>query len=177
MSLRQRIVLTLAGITLLLALPAAYALVALDDLHTIIHTFRTRDAQALLSLGRLQSWVTAVSDAQVRYAALGEDPRAMELRARVDSASSEVARALEGLTKSYGAATRPAARHWQGLRAAIAEEHRLRAAGDARADSVQRGCCRGLRPDGRPAHADRGGHPGARRGRRAAGGAGGAERR
>jgi signal transduction histidine kinase len=139
MSLRKRIVLTLVGISVLLAIPAAYGLVALNDLHGIIHTFRTRDAQALLSLGRLQTSVTAVSDAQVRYAALGEDPRAVELRQRVDSTSSEVARALEDLTTTYPAATRPAARHWQGLRASIAEEHRLRAAGDALADSVQQG--------------------------------------
>jgi signal transduction histidine kinase len=137
MSLRQRIVLTLAGITLLLALPAAYALLGLDDLHKIIHTFRTRDAQALLSLGRLQSSVATVADAQVRYVALGDDPRGMELRSRVDSTSAEVARALEELTESYGAATRPAARHWQVLRATIAEERRLRAAGNPRADTLQ----------------------------------------
>ena len=88
MSLRKRIVLTLVGITVILAIPAAYGLIALNQLHELVRTFRTRDAQALLSLGRLQSSVAAVSDAQVRYAALGEDPRAMELRARVDSTSA-----------------------------------------------------------------------------------------
>ena len=138
MSLRQRIVLTLAGITLLMSVPAAYGLLALRDLQRIAHTFQARDAEALLSLGRLQKSVTAVSDAQLRYAALGEDVRAGQLRARVDSTSLDVARSLNQLLGGgYAQATRPALRHWEALRGQIAVEHRLRAARDPAADSVQ----------------------------------------
>jgi signal transduction histidine kinase len=138
MSLRQRIVLTLVGITLVLAVPAVYGLSALAAVRGIVHDFHVRDAEALLALGRLQQSVTAVSDAQVRYAALGDDPRAAQLRARVDSTSGVVARSLRELTeRGYGQPAERAVEHWNGLRATIAAEHRLRDEGDARADSLQ----------------------------------------
>jgi signal transduction histidine kinase len=138
MKLRQRIVLTLVGITIVLAIPAAYGLFALRNLHEIAHTFRVRDAEALLSLGRLQQSVTAVSDAQVRYAALGADPRAGQLRARVDSGSAVVAQSLNALVaKGYTAPTRTAIAHWERLRGTIGEERRLRGAGDPMADTLQ----------------------------------------
>jgi signal transduction histidine kinase len=138
MSLRQRIVLTLVGIALVLVVPSAYGLFALSALRGIVHDFHVRDAEALLSLGRLQQSVTAVSDAQVRYAALGDDPRAGVLRARVDSTSQVVARSLgELIDRGYGGPAERAVEHWNGLGEAIAAEHRLRAEGDARADSLQ----------------------------------------
>lgn len=138
MSLRQRIVLTLAGIALVLVIPSVYGLSALWTLREIVHDFRVRDAEALLSLGRLQQSVTAVSDAQVRYAALGDDPRAEVLRARVDSTSQVVARSLSELQqRGYGGPAQRAAEHWQDLREAIAAEHRLRALGEPRADTIQ----------------------------------------
>jgi signal transduction histidine kinase len=138
MSLRQRIVLTLVGIALVLAVPSVYGLFALSALREIVEDFHVRDAEALLSLGRLQQSVTAVGDAQVRYAALGDDPRGELLRARVDSTSQVVARSLDELAeRGYGGPAERAAEHWSALREAIAAEHRLRAAGDARADSLQ----------------------------------------
>jgi signal transduction histidine kinase len=138
MSLRQRIVLTLVGIAFVLVIPSVYSLVALGGLRTILRDFHARDAEALLSLGRLQQSVTAAQDAQVRYAALGDDPRAEQLRARVDSTSRVVARSLEELIqRGYTRSTAPAVEHWAALRGAIAAEHRLREAGDARADSLQ----------------------------------------
>jgi signal transduction histidine kinase len=138
MSLRQRIVLTLVGIALVLVIPAVYGLFALSGLRGIVHDFHVRDAEALLSLGRLQQSVTAASDAQVRYAALGDDPRAAELRARVDSTARVVARSLGELTeRGYAAPAEAAVEHWADLREAIAAEHRLREAGDPRADSLQ----------------------------------------
>jgi signal transduction histidine kinase len=138
MKLRQRIVLTLVGITVVLAIPAAYGLKALEDLHQIAHTFRVRDAEALLSLGRLQQSVTSVADAQVRYAALGDDPRAGQLRARVDSGSAVVSQSLADLLrKGYTAPTQQAMAHWEQLRGTIAQERRLRAAGDPAADTLQ----------------------------------------
>ena len=138
MSLRKRIILTLVGIALVLVVPSAYGLFALTALRGIVHDFRVRDAEALLSLGRLQQSATAVADAQVRYAALGDDPRAAVLRARVDSTSQVVARSLEELAqRGYGRSAQPAMEHWSSLREAIAAEHRLRETGDPRADSLQ----------------------------------------
>jgi signal transduction histidine kinase len=138
MSLRQRIVLTLSGIALVLVIPSVYGLYTLSQLRGLVHDFRVRDAEALLSLGRLQQAVTATSDAQVRYAALGEDPRATALRSRVDSTSEVVARSLDELAeRGYGSAATRAADHWNDLREAIAAEHRLRTENDPRADSLQ----------------------------------------
>jgi signal transduction histidine kinase len=138
MGLRQRIVLTLAVMALVLTIPSLYSLLALSQLRTIVHDFRVRDAEALLSLGRLQQAVTATNDAQVRYAALGADPRAAVLRARVDSTAGVVARSLAELAqRGYGTAADSAAEHWNDLGSAIEAEHELRAEGDARADSLQ----------------------------------------
>ncbi len=64
MSLRQRIVLTLIAITVILAVPAAYGLVSLNELRAITHTLRTRNAEGSEAFGRLQ---TALSETE-RYA-------------------------------------------------------------------------------------------------------------
>ncbi|HEX6373796.1 MAG TPA: HAMP domain-containing sensor histidine kinase [Longimicrobium sp.] len=113
MSLRQRIVLTLVGISVLLAIPAAYGLLALNSLHEIAHTFQARDAEALLALGRMQQSVERVDDAQLRYSALiaiGSPGDTTILRIRGDSAGNQVTEALarldrEGYSRSTGRAT------------------------------------------------------------------------
>jgi signal transduction histidine kinase len=141
MSLRQRIVLTLVGITVLLAIPAAYGLLALNGLHTIIHRMDEQGVDATAALGDLRNDLEAISDAQLRYAAIypvgavdpdAPPPDTMGARLRVDSLAREVRRGM-ALLKSdtaYAAATAPSEQLWAQVTAAIEAERRALASRD-----------------------------------------------
>ncbi|HEX2078804.1 MAG TPA: HAMP domain-containing sensor histidine kinase [Longimicrobium sp.] len=133
MSLRKRIVLTLVGITVILAIPAAYGLVALNQLHQIAHTFQARDAEALLALGRMQQAVVRVDDSRLRYAALiaiGEPGDTTDLRMRGDSAASQVTEALGRLAREgYAPSTRRASTLWDSIQRDVRLERALLNAG------------------------------------------------
>jgi signal transduction histidine kinase len=133
MNLRQRIVLTLILITVFLALPAAFALFGLRDLQTIAQNLKTRDAEALLALGRLQRSITTVENSQRNYVALAAQvvfpapPRdTAVLRTRADSAAVEVDAALRTLAqRGYRASAEPAARQWEAVRGHVRTERSL----------------------------------------------------
>ncbi|HEX2211692.1 MAG TPA: HAMP domain-containing sensor histidine kinase [Longimicrobium sp.] len=129
MSLRQRIVVTLVGISVLLAVPAAYGLLALNSLHGIARTFQARDAQALVALGRMQQVVERVDDAQARYSALvtiGEPGDTTILRIQGDSAAAQVTAALDRLAREgYAASTRGAVALWDSIQREVRLERRL----------------------------------------------------
>ena len=55
MSLRKRIVLSLALISLILVAPAAYGVWSLTALQEVAENLRVRDAEGSLALGRLQT--------------------------------------------------------------------------------------------------------------------------
>ena len=139
MSLRQRIVLTLVGIAVLLAIPAAYGLMALNALHGIARTFQARDAEALVALGRTQQAVERVDDAQARYAALvaiGNPGDTTMLRIQGDSASAQVTEALNRLRREgYAASTRRAVALWDSIQRDVRRERTLLNAG--KRDSAQ----------------------------------------
>lgn len=123
MKLRQRIVLTLVGITVVLAIPAAYGLIALRNLHGITDRL-SEQRTATGTLGDLRNAVETASDASRRYSALvptpglelGETVNVAPTAALVDSATRAATQALDTLrTKdggAYSGVTAPAARLW-----------------------------------------------------------------
>ncbi len=124
MKLRQRIVLTLVGITIILAIPAAYGLVALQNLQDITHRMSQQGVGATRALGDLRKAVEITGDAQRRYVALyqlggvttGNQSDTTIARLQADSAAREAGRALQVLRGEsqglYARAVTPAARQW-----------------------------------------------------------------
>ncbi|HEX5870181.1 MAG TPA: hypothetical protein VFY65_07195, partial [Longimicrobium sp.] len=135
MSLRQRIVLTLVGISVLLAIPAAYGLLALNDLHQIAHQLDEAGVEATAALGELRNHAETVSEAQRRYVArypVPTNPDAIPAdtippRLQVDSAVNGGRRALALLRAdtTYAGASTPAEQLWAQIAASITTERRL----------------------------------------------------
>ncbi|HVH12358.1 MAG TPA: HAMP domain-containing protein, partial [Longimicrobium sp.] len=150
MKLRQRIVLTLVGITVILAIPAAYGLLALQSLQKVTHSLSEQRA-ATGALGDLRKGVETASDAQRRYTALvpapglstgGSAADTAGPRVQVDSASRDVVRALGALRTAsagaYAAPSAPAAELWTRIEAGIRRQRTLLIRGDrAGADTLQ----------------------------------------
>ena len=134
MSLRQRIVLTLLGIAIILVIPAAYGLLALEQVHSAVHTLQGRDVEAINALSDVRNGVEAANDAQVRYSALGgigeaEDFAALEQR--LDSASNAVSGGLATLSRgAYRHSSARVAALWDSTRAFAQQERALIRAGD-----------------------------------------------
>jgi signal transduction histidine kinase len=132
MRLRQRIVLTLAVIALILAIPAAYAVVQLGDVSRIAGELRVRDARAIESLGKLRTALEELASAEDKYVALFKISRedAESLRASADAATLRGDSAIRDLRSHPGASDRyrgavtAAARQWTALKAAVGEEQR-----------------------------------------------------
>jgi signal transduction histidine kinase len=151
MKLRQRIVLTLVGITILLAVPAAYGLFALRNLHD--STGRLSQQRVVTgTLGNLRNAVETARDAQRRYAVLaplsdpalgGDAADTVQTRVQADSAVREASRALELLRTQNGGAyarpSEPAAQLWSRIMADIRRERSLLETGQRdSADAVRR---------------------------------------
>jgi signal transduction histidine kinase len=132
--LRDRFLLTLFLIALLLVAPAVYGLFALRELRQVAYTLSTRDAVGALSLGRLQTAFGEVENADVIYLALAT-PSApsgdrTDARARVEAGVMRVEAELQRLTRGgYEQVAAPAVAAWSNLRRALAEEQRLVEAG------------------------------------------------
>jgi signal transduction histidine kinase len=149
MSLRNRIVLTLVGISILLVIPAAYGLLALNEVHGITRRLDEAGVGATEALGDLRNSVETANDAQRRYVALypvttveAVNPAdTIGPRLQVDSASEGMRRALGRLKQEtdYAAASAPVEQQWNVIAAGIARERALLASGDQpAADSVRR---------------------------------------
>jgi signal transduction histidine kinase len=137
MSLRLRVVLALVAITAVLLVPALYAATQLSELYAIAGSLRTRDAEASLALGRLQSSLQEVQSASRVYVALyngldAEQQRDVQSQFRRGMAGvdAQLAR-MEGA--GYRAAVRDTRRIWTPLRAALLRERDLVLAGQTRA--------------------------------------------
>lgn len=141
MKLRDRFVLTLCALALILAAPALYGLLALRDLQNVAENLRSRDAVGALSLGRLQTAFGEVEAAERIYLALaGAAPGE---RATVRNRVEQGARGVEAELRRLGAGeyrevVEPASRTWQALREAIAAEQRLVDAGEIAAADLHR---------------------------------------
>jgi len=149
MKLRQRIVLTLVGITVVLAIPAAYGLLALEEIHAITDRLNQQRV-ATGALGDLRNAVETASDAQRRYVVLipppgldvGEPVDPSGPRNQVDSASLAAARALEVLRTQaagvYADPSAPAARLWSRIVANVRRERRMLETGARDSAAVMR---------------------------------------
>lgn len=136
MKLRQRIVLTLVGITAVLAIPAAYGLVALRAIHDITARL-SQQRIATGTLGDLRNAVETASDASRRYVVLiptpgldvGDPVDATPTAVQVDSATRAAARALQELRTQNGGAyarvTAPVATLWTQIVADLRRERAI----------------------------------------------------
>ncbi|NLG63908.1 MAG: HAMP domain-containing histidine kinase [Candidatus Cloacimonetes bacterium] len=94
MSLRTRLLLTLAGIAVLLTLPAVYGITQHRRLAEIVSVTRNRHASASLALGQLQATLVELDRAERSYIATF-DPDA---RVQIDSALAAAQTHLDSLT-------------------------------------------------------------------------------
>ena len=130
MSLRQRIVLTLLAVSVILAIPAAYAVLQLNGLNGIARELRTRDTQATSELGQLRAQVEGLQSAEDNFVALSKQfpDQAADWRreadgavVRGDSLLSTLARRQRSSPR-YVEAVGAARTDWSGLKRVIAEE-------------------------------------------------------
>ncbi|HEV7588556.1 MAG TPA: HAMP domain-containing sensor histidine kinase [Longimicrobium sp.] len=130
MTLRQRIVLTLAAIALILAIPAGYGVLKLIQVTRIARDLRVRDTRAAETLGRLRTSLEELAGAEDKYVALIKTfpGTAAALRVNADAATAHadsLLRVLEGRSNSsarYTQAVRRAAAQWAVLKRVVREE-------------------------------------------------------
>jgi signal transduction histidine kinase len=134
MTLRTRVVATIATIAILLAIPALYAVRQLDQVQRLTSAEAHRAARANLTVGRLHARLQEFERLQSAYAAFGEP----EVRQRADSALLAARRHLQNLDSyGFGAEARPAEELLGDLEqgfgqvTALVEAGRLEAASDA----------------------------------------------
>jgi signal transduction histidine kinase len=132
MRLRQRIVLTLVAIIVLLAIPAAYAFFSLDSVQRIARELRVRDTEAATTVGRLRTSLEELQTADDNFVALivfSRDTAYQWLgirRAAEEKVDGELTR-LRGRRESspqFVAAAAAAVTQWQRVRMALGEEQR-----------------------------------------------------
>ncbi|HEX8275945.1 MAG TPA: HAMP domain-containing sensor histidine kinase [Longimicrobiaceae bacterium] len=128
MSLRKRIVLSLALISLILVAPAAYGVWSLLELQEVARNLRFRAAEASLTLGQLQRTLSDVEYAERVYLAFPSEEqqsrRAVEAGlGRVDSAFAHLR------TAGFSTEVQPATRSWGELKAAIQQANSLAGSG------------------------------------------------
>ena len=140
MSLRQRIVLSLLAIVVILVAPAAYGIIALRELQQVATRLRTRDAVGALALGRLQAGLGEAEYQQRVYVALASDPLDREAaHQKIDDAVVQVDSAVVRLAASgYVEASDGLRRDWATLRTALGRQQALIESGRIeRADAYQ----------------------------------------
>ncbi|HET6764595.1 MAG TPA: ATP-binding protein [Longimicrobiaceae bacterium] len=129
MSLRLRVLLTLLAITAILLVPALYAATKLSELNTIARTLRTRDAEASLALGRLQSALGQAQRASRVYAAVYYDAPAdqkQDMDTELNRAMGSVERQLSVLEEAgYADVVRSTRRTWRDVRAKMLHTREL----------------------------------------------------
>jgi signal transduction histidine kinase len=130
MRLRQRIVLTLAAIALILAIPAAYGVLKLIQVTRIARDLQIRDAHANETLGRLHTAIEELGGAEDRYVALIKiGPRQAEaVRANIEEAITRTDSLIRVLQRrsspsaDYRRAVRYTATQFTQLKRVIREE-------------------------------------------------------
>jgi signal transduction histidine kinase len=126
MKLRQRIILALIAIAVVLIAPAVYGLFALRTLEGIAQSLRTRDAVGALALGRLQTSFGEVEHWEGVYLAVqapGSKEQVQQSAARVEA---ELTRLEEGGYRKPAATARE---RWETLKSALQTEQSLVASG------------------------------------------------
>lgn len=140
MSLRTRITLTLVGIAALLLAPTIYGLLNLRELEDIVRDLQTRNATAILALGRLGTAVEEVDNAQRIYVAFGGQPAEVRApsAAEVSAGGDRVEEALAQLgTAGFDQVVGDTQRRWLEIDRLLVEQRRLVEGGDlAGADAL-----------------------------------------
>lgn len=130
MKLRQRVVLTLVAITVILAIPAAYGLIQLGTLQKIANELRTRDTAATETVGRLRTSLERLETAQANHVALWNfSPDTAEIwKGTALAAMNETDSHIEELkarspaSPRYRRAVAQAESQWQELRGLVLRE-------------------------------------------------------
>jgi signal transduction histidine kinase len=140
MSLRKRIVLTLVGITIILAIPAAYGVWALNQLHRTIHGLDEHGVDATDALGDLRNALETLEDAHRRYIALSPfgrpvrptDTLAVRSQVETETAISSTRQALDTLKAdtAYAAVSLPVEQQWPRITTAMSREREAVVSGD-----------------------------------------------
>jgi len=142
-NLRTRISLALLVIAALLVAPAIYGLVNLRELRQIAADLKSRDAQAILALGRLNAALQKVAHEQRIHAVLGSEPSEGRTAAerRLGEAATRADASFALLSSAgYEAESDEARRLWEETARVAAEVRRRVEAGDlAAAEALQRG--------------------------------------
>ncbi|HKP74661.1 MAG TPA: HAMP domain-containing sensor histidine kinase [Longimicrobiaceae bacterium] len=133
MRLRQRIILTLAAIAFILAIPAAYGALKLYQVTSIARELRVRDTRANETLGGLRTSIEELVGAEDRYVALINigPAQAATVRANIDDAITRTdsligfLEARSSPSATYRRAVRNAAAEFVQLKRVIREEQRL----------------------------------------------------
>lgn len=139
MRLRQRIVLTLVAIAVILAIPAAYGLVQLGTLKGIASELRDRDTRATETVGKLRTSLEQLESAEANTVALwnvSPDTSAIWQRSaqaamRETDAHLEELRARANPSSEYRRAVAAAERQWRALRAVVEREQQRREGSDS----------------------------------------------
>src|SRR4051794_6055040 len=130
MKLRERIVITLLAITVLLVIPAIYGFVQLSALQRITLDLRARDTRAAQTLGRLRTSLEELQSAEDNYVVLwniSHDTAVIWQHAAV-GATAQVGREMAELERrpnaspGYRRAVRSAAVAWHALERALVQE-------------------------------------------------------
>ena len=132
MRLRQRIVLTLVAIIIVLAIPAAYAFFSLDSVQRIARDLRVRDTDATSTVGRLHTALEELQSAEDNYVVLiniSRDTANQWLgtsRVATQKVDAELARLgrRSGSSPQFVAAVRAARDQWVALKNVVREEQR-----------------------------------------------------
>lgn len=123
MTLRQRIVLTLLAITVLLAIPAGYGVLQLNTLRALVSDIQNRDTRATGTVGRLRTSLEALQAAEANSVALVniDTTYARTWRRSAQSGRVHVGAELDslllrpGASSSYRVAVRNAKGQWRVL--------------------------------------------------------------
>ena len=129
MKLRERFVVTLVVIAVILAAPAAVAVQSLRNLKQDIVEINVRNAARALQLGRLQAAFRDMSNSERIVLALAnsqESPQVANARLMVAESQGKVEVAFDTLsTDEYANITEPARAMWDSLKLVIAQEQEL----------------------------------------------------
>ena len=129
MKLRERFVITLVVITVILAAPATVAVDALIDLRDAIENISVRDAEGALQLGQLQTAFRDMNNSERIYLALANYPPGLQSEQRrrmVIEHAARVQAKLDTLSSGrYADAAIPARRTWDSLWVVINQEQQL----------------------------------------------------
>ena len=143
MKLRERFVVTLVVIAIILAAPAAYAVTLIHDLRQDIVDITARNATRALQLVKVQAAFRDMVNSQTVFLALANFPDAPEYASAKRQIAQNAARVEEGFAdlsqQSYGGEVQTARQAWDSLKTVLTQEQVLIESGNVEvADTLRR---------------------------------------